>query len=162
MVHVVRRGENLSEIARAYGVLPSAIVAANVLRNPRHVEVGQKLQIPKEYTTELNGKRINSDVMSFATQVGPVAPFRPIMEGVGADVKWKADSRTVTSQTRNKSIQFRIGEREALINGDRLMMDLAAFLTRGRTMVPVTFFRQALDATVTVDPDSGRIFITSP
>ncbi len=45
-VHVVRRGETLSSIARRYGTTVSAIAAANGIRNPSLIWVGQRLRIP--------------------------------------------------------------------------------------------------------------------
>jgi LysM repeat protein len=44
--HVVRRGENITIIARRYGVSVSAIVRINNLYNPSHIVVGQCLLIP--------------------------------------------------------------------------------------------------------------------
>lgn len=44
--HVVRRGENLSMIARRYGTSISAIVKANGIRNANRIYVGQRLRIP--------------------------------------------------------------------------------------------------------------------
>ncbi|HUF06504.1 MAG TPA: LysM peptidoglycan-binding domain-containing protein [Candidatus Binatia bacterium] len=45
-VHVVRRGENLTTIARHYGVSVAAIVAANAIANPSRIFGGQRLTIP--------------------------------------------------------------------------------------------------------------------
>ena len=45
-VHVVQRGENLTTIARHYGVSISAIAAANGLANPSRIFGGQQLTIP--------------------------------------------------------------------------------------------------------------------
>jgi membrane-bound lytic murein transglycosylase D len=45
--HVVRRGETLSEIARNYGVSVSGIRAANRGVNPRRLQIGQRLIIPR-------------------------------------------------------------------------------------------------------------------
>jgi len=45
--HVVRRGETLSEIARNYGVSVSGIQAANRGINPRRLQIGQSLIIPR-------------------------------------------------------------------------------------------------------------------
>jgi LysM repeat protein len=44
--HYVQRGENLSMIARWYGVSVHQLVAANNIHNPSHIYVGQKLCIP--------------------------------------------------------------------------------------------------------------------
>jgi len=45
-IHVVQRGENLTQIARRYGTSVSAIVQANGLRNPSYIYAGQRLSIP--------------------------------------------------------------------------------------------------------------------
>ena len=45
-IHIVRAGQNLTQIARAYGTTVQAIVQANNLRNPSYIWVGQRLVIP--------------------------------------------------------------------------------------------------------------------
>jgi LysM repeat protein len=47
VVHVVQRGENLFRIALSYNTTVEAIAAANDIRNPRLIYVGQKLTIPQ-------------------------------------------------------------------------------------------------------------------
>jgi LysM repeat protein len=46
LVHTVKRGENLTQIARRYDSTVAAIVEANGLKNANLIEVGQKLVIP--------------------------------------------------------------------------------------------------------------------
>jgi len=45
--HIVRRGETLGEIARNYGVSVSGIQAANRGVDPRRLQIGQRLIIPR-------------------------------------------------------------------------------------------------------------------
>ena len=45
--HVVRPGETLSAISKAYGISSRAIISANKLKNPDRLGVGQKLFIPQ-------------------------------------------------------------------------------------------------------------------
>lgn len=45
--HVVQRGENLFRIALRYNTTVEAIAAANNIRNPQFIYVGQKLTIPQ-------------------------------------------------------------------------------------------------------------------
>jgi LysM repeat protein len=45
-LHVVQRGENLTQIAARYGTNVQAIMQANGLHNPNFVWVGQRLRIP--------------------------------------------------------------------------------------------------------------------
>lgn len=44
--HVVEAGQSLSAIASAYGVTANDIIAANDLKNPNQLRVGQKLFVP--------------------------------------------------------------------------------------------------------------------
>jgi len=46
-IHVVQRGEYLSQIAARYGVTTEAIVEANDIENPNLIEPGQQLIIPR-------------------------------------------------------------------------------------------------------------------
>jgi membrane-bound lytic murein transglycosylase D len=50
-IHVVRPGETLSSIAPRYGIRMAELVAANGLRNPDSVRVGQRLVLPARATT---------------------------------------------------------------------------------------------------------------
>lgn len=46
-VHIVRKGETVSGIARRYGVSAGALARLNGLRDPDRIEVGQRLRIPR-------------------------------------------------------------------------------------------------------------------
>lgn len=56
-VHVVQRGENLFRIALRYGTTVEAIAAANGIRNPQLIYVGQRLTIPQGGGTTPGGGR---------------------------------------------------------------------------------------------------------
>lgn len=45
--HIVRPGETLSAISKAYNVSPKVIIEQNKLKNPNRLSVGQKLFIPE-------------------------------------------------------------------------------------------------------------------
>jgi peptidoglycan endopeptidase LytE len=61
VVYVVRRGDTLSEIARAYGVSVQTIVAANGVRNPNLIRVGRRLTIPGATEGANAGDGISAD-----------------------------------------------------------------------------------------------------
>jgi lipoprotein NlpD len=46
VVHVVRRGETVWRIARAYGIDPAELMASNAITDPRAVAAGTKLFVP--------------------------------------------------------------------------------------------------------------------
>ena len=45
-IHVVERGQSISEIAEMYQVDPDDIIELNGINNPNRIQVGQELQIP--------------------------------------------------------------------------------------------------------------------
>ena len=45
--HIVRQGETLSTIAKAYNVTAKAIIESNQIKNPDRLSIGQKLFIPE-------------------------------------------------------------------------------------------------------------------
>lgn len=47
VIHIVKAGENISGIARRYGVTVKAICEANQIANPDFIRINQKLVIPK-------------------------------------------------------------------------------------------------------------------
>ncbi|HID62672.1 MAG TPA: LysM domain-containing protein, partial [Anaerolineae bacterium] len=57
IVHIVQRGENLFRIALRYNTTVEAIAAANGIRNPQLIYVGQKLTIPAGTTPPPGGGR---------------------------------------------------------------------------------------------------------
>jgi murein DD-endopeptidase MepM/ murein hydrolase activator NlpD len=52
LLHVIRRGETLSEIAQSYGISAEALRRANQLRTSNHVIVGETLRIPAREGTQ--------------------------------------------------------------------------------------------------------------
>jgi LysM repeat protein len=69
--HVVRRGENLTRIARQYGVSVEAIAEANNIRNPSLIYIGQKLRIP------LGGQAASTATPEAATTPTPTGTRPP-------------------------------------------------------------------------------------
>jgi len=52
-----------------------------------------------------------------------------------------------------------IGSNQARVDNKKVMMNLAAFLFEGRTMIPVRFFEEGLKAEVEWDPQTGRLVV---
>jgi len=53
-IHIVRRGETLSQIALRYGTTVHALMEANGLRNPHFIWWGQRLRIPVSYKRSIS------------------------------------------------------------------------------------------------------------
>lgn len=89
----------------------------------------------------------------------PLAPFRAIFEHSGGLVKWNNDDKIVRASDTDREIEIRIGNKEAKVNSKSLMMEATPYLDHGRTIVPLSFIRDAMDLKVTFDPETGHLLI---
>ena len=88
-----------------------------------------------------------------------IAPFRQIFEHTGGIVRYQPADRQVQAKSPEKDVRIKIGSREALVNSAVVLMDRAAFLDSGRTMVPVKFMTEALDLKAEYDLKTGAIYL---
>ncbi|HSG82922.1 MAG TPA: LysM peptidoglycan-binding domain-containing protein [Gemmatimonadota bacterium] len=96
--HVVRRGDTLGKLARDYGVSVSAIQAANGNINPRRLQVGQSLVIPRagripQYASAT--PTVRSSSRSQPVRVEPQTPEGPYITYTvqGGDSLWAIAQR---------------------------------------------------------------------
>jgi len=137
----------ISAMAPRASVLPAAHAMA--LSNPSLLQVA------------FDGTQIAFDVAPRVEAGLPIAPFRQIFEHTGGQVDWVSGSQVVHAVNHDREIVIRVGQRSATVNGESIQMDRAAFVERGRTIVPLSFVGKALDVDVKYDPATGRLQITS-
>ncbi|GAB4452272.1 MAG: hypothetical protein OHK0029_02850 [Armatimonadaceae bacterium] len=108
-----------------------------------------------------DGSSIAFDVQPRVEAGLPLAPFRHIFEHSGGQVMWVAETKVVRAVSADREVVISVGKNTARVNGQNVSLDRAAFIDRGRTMVPLSFVGQALDVDVQYDPATGRVSITS-
>ena len=86
VVHVLQRGENLYRLSRHYGVSVDAISRANGIRDPRRLQIGQRIWIP--------GMRRGSAPRPVLASFIPSPPgvHRATRE-TGLDLQWPVDGK---------------------------------------------------------------------
>lgn len=88
-------------------------------------------------------------------------PVRFLGESTGATVGWDPIEQRVSYRLGTQEVYLWIGRTEALLNGERHMLDAAPFLTgTGVTLVPVRFVGEALGFTVQWDGTTETIILT--
>ena len=111
----------------------------------------------------LNGNPVQfSGTQPIVVQGRVLVPLRGVLEEMGANVDWNAETQTVFARKNDKSIQLPIGSLTATINGQTVKLDVPAKVIGGSTMVPLRFLSEALGATVSWDNASRTVIITSP
>lgn len=161
-LHTVVRGDTIYGLAKKYGVSADALARVNNLKNVNLIRIGQKLVVPGG-AMQVNGQAVKTDVAPVQMRQGIAAsPFRYVVEALGGTVSWVGPAQQVVANTADRGvITISVGSNTAQVNEEQVLMDLAAYLEHGRTMVPVRFISTALDVTIEMDDDSGNILIKS-
>lgn len=125
------------------------------------VTKGQKLPNIGTFTILLNAKPVTFDVEPRVQEGVPLTPIRHLLEAAGGEVDWENSTKTVTAWAEGREIFVRIGDKVAKINDLPVDLEIAPFLEKGRTIVPLSFIRDSLNVDIQFDPKSGHVLITS-
>jgi len=110
----------------------------------------------------VNGKFLDYDVPPVIKEGRTLIPVRAVTRGLGADVDWDEETKTVTITRGEVTIMLKLDTAEYKVNGEKFIMDVPAQLICNRTFVPLRFIAQALGDAVNYDPDTGDIEIETP
>jgi len=104
---------------------------------------------------------VNFDVQPRVTDGIPLTPFRYLIEKAGGKVGWAHKLKNVSAYADGHDIFLHIGDSFAQINKQRIELERATFIDSGRTIVPLSFMRDALNVNIDYDRASGHVLITS-
>ena len=105
--------------------------------------------------------RIAFDVQPRVVRGLPVAPFRQIFEHTGGKITWFNQSKTLRAVNSEHEIELKVGADEATVNNHAVKMETKSFIEKGRTIVPLSFVRDALNVNVQYDAKTGHLRIES-
>lgn len=88
-----------------------------------------------------------------------MVPLRAIVEALGAEVAWIADSKEISITRQSESIVFTLNSTTAVVNGAQKIMDTRPVLKNNRTMVPVRYIAEYFGAQVEWDSITKTVFI---
>lgn len=115
-------------------------------------------------TVNLNGKKLNFDVQPQIINGRTMVPMRKIFEELGAIVVWGEKNQQISAYTESCAIHTKIGDEQLSIREDELNtveLDVPPMIIGGRTLVPVRFIAEALNATVEWDEQNNTVNINS-
>lgn len=76
----VAAGDTLTEIAQRYGTTVNALVSANKIKDPDLIQIGQRLTIPVNSTTEKDYSKIGKQVEKCLADVENLPSFKALLE----------------------------------------------------------------------------------
>ncbi len=142
----------------------SVAKATAAAKETRMIAVGHgtKLAASGAYSISLNAKPVQFDSVKPRVENNvPLTPFRYLFEQSGGKVQWTNETKSVSAAGQGKEIYIKIGDKLAKVNNLPVQLDLTPFIENGRTIVPLSFIKDALDVEVDYDPVTNHVLITS-
>ena len=90
-----------------------------------------------------------------------LVPVRFVSQALGADVSWQPAANTVAIKHNGKAISLIIGQKDAAVNGNIVVLDAAASLLGSRAMVPLRFVSECLEAKVEWNETERAVYIST-
>lgn len=109
----------------------------------------------------VDGQKLWFDVPAQIDGERALAPMRTVFEGIGADVRWEASTRTAVATKDGVTIRLPIGSKQVTKNGQPVTLDVPAKLVNSRTMVPVRFISEAFGNNVSWNSALRQVFVRS-
>lgn len=139
-------------VGAAVGAMKTAMTLA--------IQRGTRLPNIGTFSVLVNNRVVNFDVAPRVEDGVPMTPFRHLFEATGGEVKWENMTKSVTASGNGQNIQILIGDPNARVNDLSVRMEVTPYLERGRTIVPLSFLREALNVNVEFDPKTNHVLIT--
>jgi len=102
----------------------------------------------REIRVLLDGKPLTFDQAPLNESGRVLVPMRGIFEAFGATVTYESVEKVVRGVLGNKVVILTIGSKKANVNGKDVILDVPAKIVNGRTLVPLRFVGESLDADV--------------
>ena len=109
----------------------------------------------------LNSKTLDLLVQPELREGISLAPLREIFEASDGVVYWYPVEKRVRATRPGTEMDLTIGNPEVTVNDNLRTLQVAPYIKHGRTMVPLQFIADTLDVTITFNPKTGQICLTS-
>ncbi|GAW92428.1 stalk domain-containing protein [Calderihabitans maritimus] len=161
----------LKDLAKAYLKLGKAMEAVQSLEQAltadphdreAYKQVGKlyrKMLKKQGIITYFKGKKAEFDVEPQLENGRTLVPFRALAEALGAEVQWDPSTRTVTVTKGNRTVELVVNSIRARVDGKEYILDVPARVVRGRTLVPIRFLSESLEANVDWLPEEQVVIV---
>ncbi|WP_025027004.1 copper amine oxidase N-terminal domain-containing protein [Caldalkalibacillus mannanilyticus] len=112
-------------------------------------------------TVKINGETQTYNQPPVIKSGSTLVPLRGIFESLGASVFYDASTKKIHATKGSTVVELQLGKKEALVNGKKVTLSVAAEVMNGSTMVPLRFISESLGANVVWDGATRTITITS-
>lgn len=140
---------------------PVAPKAAPAKAAPAKVTVDKGTRIEKAgpYAISLGGKKVEFDVAPRVENGIPLTPFRHLFQAAGGEVDWDHFNKICAAKGIGNEVVIKIGDLYATVNGKTYQLEVASFIEKGRTIVPLSFVSEALNFEISYDRATNHVLI---
>lgn len=119
---------------------------------------------PDGISVQIDGKPLAfTDAAPEITADRTFLPFRAVLEAIGAEVGYDAETSTVSARRDGVDLAMVLGQNTASVTEDgqtrTVEMDVTPYVKNGRTYVPVRFVAEAFGCNVGWDGDTRTVII---
>jgi tetratricopeptide (TPR) repeat protein len=109
---------------------------------------GTETDKTQQINVYVNDTKIEFDVEPIFINNRVMVPIRAVFEAMGAAVEWDGNTKTVKVSRGINSIEVKLDNKIATVDGKTVIMEVPAVGIDGRVLVPLRFFGEALKANV--------------
>ncbi len=142
-------------------------IAVMILAGATVVAFGQEVKIestpPKSaIKINVNGSQIETPLTNAVMRDGRVlVPLRGILQEFDAEIDWMPQQKVVIARRMGVTLTLGIGQMYGIVDNRMLPLDVPAMIVNGRTLVPLRYVAEALNAYVMWDEANRTVVITS-
>lgn len=108
---------------------------------------------------EVNGQVVTPDVEPFIENGRTLVPIRFISEALGYNVSWNQDKREVSVFNQSVDMVLKIGDKDAIVNGKLINLDVPAKIVDSRTFVPLRFIGESFGMFVDWNDTDRKVIV---
>lgn len=109
----------------------------------------------------IGNKEVVSDAGPVKVGGSVLVPISIVSDKLGAKTDWNPQMRRVSVKKGDKVIQLQLGNKVALVNGKKFVLEVEPQIINNRTMVPLRFVATALGEKVEYVAQTGSVLIGS-
>lgn len=128
--------------------------------SPIPQEVVLAFYIDKPFYYKNNVKE-SMDVAPILKEGRTFLPVKYVAENLGATVNWDGEDRKISISWGNDNLEMWLDKNVAIFNGEAKFIDVAPFIEKERTMVPLRFISENFGCEVSWDEDLRCVNIIS-
>lgn len=102
----------------------------------------------------------NESTVAIVEEGHTLVPMRPILEALGADVRWSPDTNTAIGTREGVELQLPIGSTHPTVNGRSVFAGVPIKLLDGMTYMPLHLVAQSFEEELTWDDKTQTVTIS--